>query len=201
MKAIIVSVSRGKKSTLFFIVCTGHLPICSQINFLFFAHSLHSRNYIPQVPCSGFLEKSSQQEKRWQRVEGGEKPCSFSLFFLHLLYGSISSQSAPGSMVPALDWCLLCGFSSCQIAPQVQALVTPYFPLSLLVLRMAMVSHCCSSLDCPAYPVWFLCSAKTCLPIPCIKISCLGHLECFHFPNWTLTHLVPKIKKLNGRFQ
>lgn len=149
--------------------------------------------------CSGFwIDPTSKRQ--WQRLGGPERslgisPISTSALWFQLQSFSPRLRGPSSGPVPSLWFWLL------PASPNAQALVTLHFPTASLgpkddngVLLLLISRMPCQTL------FGFSALPKTVLSIPSTKISYLKHLECFYFPNWTLTHSVPKIRTLIGDF-
>lgn len=133
----ITNFQRGKNQ-YFCITYTVHICLFAQINtlppsLLLYAKELHSPGSLAlalgEVPPirEAIAEPWGIREKAWY----------FSPFYIFPAVLPIVSQ-------PLVSWsdsgpCTLCGFSSCHTAPMPQLWWHCIFPLSLLILKMAMV--------------------------------------------------------------
>ena len=152
-KALTVFGGEGQ-NTFFGIISTDHLSICSQINVLpFFVPLCMTGNCSPGLPCSGFWIESTNKRGKGRGLEGRREALVF-LLFLHPRYGSTSSSLPQVVRSQLWAWALLGVLNPCHMVPTSRlAWWHCIFPLSLSVLKMPIVSCCCSSLEFPAI-VW-----------------------------------------------
>lgn len=173
---------QGGQNTFWCCLCNLCLCVYSQINsFSFSAPPRVTRNDSPQAPLLWLPDTAYQYERQWQGPGGQEREVL--LFFPIYIYPMVTSLVLqPRALWFQLWVCALSVVLAPARWPQHPSSGhTTSSPISLCPQHGN--GFCCCSL----YPIWLLCSFKTCLSIPCTKISYLRYPEFFYFPNRTLT--------------